>query len=47
VLDKIFAGSPELLLTQLVSDRDLDDTELRRLRKLLDDRLAAGRKRRS
>jgi BlaI family penicillinase repressor len=47
VLDKIFAGSPELLLTQLVSDRDLDDSELRRLRKLLDDRLAAGRKRRN
>jgi predicted transcriptional regulator len=40
VLDKIFAGSPELLLTQLVSDRNLDTADLRRLRKLLDDRLA-------
>lgn len=39
VVDKIFGGSPELLLTQLVSDRDLDPGELRRLRKLLDDRL--------
>lgn len=39
VLDKIFDGSPEMLLTQLVSDRDLDPQELRRLRKLLDDRL--------
>ncbi|HTE47606.1 MAG TPA: BlaI/MecI/CopY family transcriptional regulator [Gemmatimonadaceae bacterium] len=45
VLDKIFSGSPELLLTQLVSDRDLDATELRRLRKLLDDRLAAKKRR--
>jgi predicted transcriptional regulator len=44
VLDKIFAGSPELLLTQLVSDRKLDTAELKRLRKLLDDRLAKQRK---
>lgn len=44
VLDKIFAGSPELLLTQLVSDRELDTAELKRLRKLLDDRLAKKRK---
>ena len=43
VLDKIFAGSPELLLTQLVSDSDLDPAELKRLRKLLDDRMS-GRK---
>lgn len=40
VLDKIFAGSPDLLLTQLVSDKKLDTADLRRLRKLLDDRLA-------
>jgi BlaI family transcriptional regulator, penicillinase repressor len=40
VLDKIFDGSSELLLTQLVSDRNLDADELRRLRKLLDDRLS-------
>jgi predicted transcriptional regulator len=40
VLDKVFAGSPELLLAQLVGDRDLDPAELRRLRKLLDARLA-------
>lgn len=45
VLDKIFGGSPELLLTQLVSDRDLDAEELRRLRKLLDDRLSRKRRR--
>lgn len=46
VLDKVFAGSSESLLTQLVSDRSVDPDELRRLRKLLDDRLGAVRKRR-
>jgi predicted transcriptional regulator len=40
VLDKIFGGSPDLLLTQLVSDRSLDTADLKRLRKLLDERLA-------
>jgi predicted transcriptional regulator len=44
VLDKIFGGSPELLLTQLVSDRTLDTADLKRLRKLLDDRLAKRKK---
>ncbi len=43
VLDKIFGGSSELLLTQLVSERNLSDAELRRLRKLLDERLASSR----
>lgn len=46
VLDKVFAGSSESLLTQLVSDRNVDADELRRLRKLLDDRLSASPKRR-
>ena len=46
VLDKVFAGSTESLLTQLVSDRTVDVHELRRLRKLLDDRLNASQKRR-
>jgi BlaI family transcriptional regulator, penicillinase repressor len=36
---KLFAGSPELLLTQLVSDRELGEDELRRLQRLLEDRL--------
>ncbi len=36
---KLFRGSPELLLTQLVSDRSLKEEDLRRLRALLDDRL--------
>jgi predicted transcriptional regulator len=40
VLDKIFDGSSELLLAQLVSDRNIPPKELRRLRKLLDDRLS-------
>ena len=44
VLDKIFAGSPDLLLTQLVSDRKLSAADLKRLRKLLDDRLAKKKK---
>ena len=36
---KLFSGSSEMLLTHLVSDRDLDDEELRRLQRLLEDRL--------
>jgi len=44
VLDKIFDGSTELLLTQLVSDRTLNASDLRRMRKLLDDRLAKRKK---
>lgn len=36
---KLFQGSPELLLTHLVSDRDLSAEELRRMRQLLDERL--------
>jgi len=37
ILDKIFGGSAELLLTQLVSDRRISPTELARMRKLLDE----------
>ena len=36
---KVFRGSPELLLTHLVSDRELTDRDLRRMRELLDERL--------
>jgi predicted transcriptional regulator len=39
---KLFKGSPELLLTHLVSDEEIDDANLRRLRALLDDRLSEG-----
>lgn len=44
VLDKIFGGSAELLLTQLVNDQELDAQELRQLRKLLDDRLTTRKR---
>lgn len=44
MLEKLFAGSPELLLTQLVSDRRLTHAELRRLRRVLDERLKEGAK---
>ncbi len=39
MMGTLFAGSPELLLTQLVSDRQLSEDALRRMRKLLNDRL--------
>jgi BlaI family transcriptional regulator, penicillinase repressor len=39
LVDRVFRGSPELLLTQLVSERDLSDEELERMRRLLDERL--------
>ncbi|NOT07250.1 MAG: BlaI/MecI/CopY family transcriptional regulator [Gemmatimonadales bacterium] len=39
---KLFDGSPELLLTQLVSDQHLSPADLRRLRRILDERLRAG-----
>lgn len=39
MMRKLFRDSPELLLTQLVSDRELSDEELRRMRRLLDERL--------
>lgn len=36
LLRKVFKGSPELLVLQLVSDRNLDSRQLRRIRDLLD-----------
>ena len=39
LIAKVFGGSPELLLTHLVSDRDLTSAELKRMRRLLDQRL--------
>lgn len=39
LVDKVFGGSAELLMTQLVRDRQLDTEELRRIRRLLDQRL--------
>lgn len=39
LVDRVFGGSAELLLTQLVSERELGEAELERMRRLLDDRL--------
>ena len=36
MLGKLFGGSPELLLTQLVRERGVDPSALRRMRELLD-----------
>lgn len=44
LVDKVFNGSPEMLLTQLVSDRKLSDEELERLRNLMDERLRGRKK---
>jgi predicted transcriptional regulator len=43
LLDQFFSGSPELLLTELVGDRDLTAQELRRLRQVLDARTKGSR----
>jgi BlaI family transcriptional regulator, penicillinase repressor len=39
IVRKLFRGSPELLLTQLVSDRTMPEESLRRIREILDDQL--------
>lgn len=39
ITDRLFGGSPELLLTRLVDDEDLTEEELRRMRDLLAERL--------
>lgn len=39
---KLFSGSPEALLTQLVSERELTPEQLRRMRVLLEARLKEG-----
>lgn len=43
MVGRLFGGSPELLLTELVSDRDLTDAELERMRRLLEERLEEER----
>jgi predicted transcriptional regulator len=40
LVSKVFSGSPEALLTQLVADEGLSEEDLLRLRKLLDERLS-------
>jgi predicted transcriptional regulator len=44
VLDRVFGGSAELLVTHLVADRNLSPKEVKRLRELIDNRLKKGRK---
>ena len=46
LLTKVFKDSPELLLVQLVSDRDLDVAALQRIRRRLDERLEGADARR-
>ncbi len=43
LIDTVFNGSPELLLTQLVTDRDLSEEQLKRIRRLMDARLRGGK----
>jgi len=42
ILEKIFGGSAELLLAQLVSDQEIDSDELARMRKLLEEMESEG-----
>ena len=42
VVDKLFGGSTERLVTHLVSERSIDPQELRRLRRLLDEKIKEG-----
>jgi len=44
VLDKIFDGSAEVLLAQLVKERSVSADELKRMRRLLDERIAEKEK---
>ncbi|MEO5568938.1 MAG: BlaI/MecI/CopY family transcriptional regulator [Gemmatimonadaceae bacterium] len=44
VLDKMFGGSQEMLITHLVRDRKFGTDEIKRLRKLLADQLKEGSK---
>lgn len=42
LVKKLFRGSPELLLTQLVADRKLSADDLKRMRALIDEQLKKG-----
>ena len=44
LIDTVLNGSPELLLTQLVSDRDLSEDQIKKLRRLLDARLRGDKR---
>ena len=43
LVDRAFGGSAELLLTQLVEDRNLSDEEIKRLRALMQRQLGKGK----
>ncbi|HKG95159.1 MAG TPA: BlaI/MecI/CopY family transcriptional regulator [Gemmatimonadaceae bacterium] len=45
LVEKLFRGSPEALLTHLVNDRSLSEDDLRRMRRMLDDRMKEEGKR--
>ncbi len=42
LVSSLFGGSPELLMTHLMSEPELSPAELKRLRNLLDERLKGG-----
>jgi len=44
LVDRVFGGSAELLLTHLVADRDLPPEELKRLRSFMDEQIKKSRK---
>jgi predicted transcriptional regulator len=44
VLDKVYRGSRELLVAGLLADEEIDESELRRLRKLVEDRLKESKR---
>ena len=44
LIDTVFNGSPELLLTQVVTDRDLTEEQIQRLRKLMDARIRGDKR---
>ena len=44
LIETVFNGSPELLLTQLVSDRNLTDDQIKNLRRLMDARLRGDKR---
>lgn len=43
LLDKVYQGSAETMLAQLVDGRGLSDDELKRMRRLLENRLKGGK----
>lgn len=45
LLDKVFEGSAEAMLTHLVDDQNLSNERLARMRKLIDERLGGSKER--